>query len=137
MRDLASLRRRAIVLMREAIVLLDEAREGVAAAHLQAALDAAERVSPMTSGDELDDTTDLSDRAPPAADPALVRAIGGALAVIATLIARRGDTSLEEIANLLGIYAVVTDETSAEEGQFIGCWGAMLRDFAEAQRGGT
>src|SRR3546814_6355198 len=44
------------------------------------------------------------------ADHALVRAIGGALTVFATLMARKGIESLEETANLLGIYAVLTDE---------------------------
>jgi hypothetical protein len=53
---------------------------------------------------------------PIAADPALVRAIGGALTVFATLMARKGIEPLEETANFLGIYAVLTAETAPAEG---------------------
>ncbi|NBB42305.1 hypothetical protein [Sphingobium yanoikuyae] len=139
MKDLAPLRRRAIALMREAIVMLDEAREHRAANHLQAAIDAAERVSPMKPGDTLpDDSIDTPESTPQlAADPALVRAIGGALAVFATLMARQGGAPVDEVARLLGIYAAVTKERSDDEGLLVACWGAILRDFAEAQRGGT
>lgn len=66
------------------------------------------------------------------ADPALVRAMGGALAVFATLMARKGIAPLDEIANLIGIYAVVTGETAPDEGLILGCWGGMLRDAAQA-----
>src|SRR3546814_3132320 len=65
------------------------------------------------------------------ADPALVRAIGGALTVFATLMARKGIESLEETANLLGIYAVLTDEIAPDEALILGCWAGMLRDAAE------
>src|SRR3546814_1899677 len=54
--------------------------------------------------------------------PALVRAIGGALTVFATLMARKGIESLEETANLLGIYAVLTDEIAPDEALILGCW---------------
>lgn len=137
MKDSASLRRRAVALMREAIAMLDEAREQVAAVHLQMAIDVVERIPPMKPGDELpDERFGPSTSAPQlAADPALVRAIGGALAVFATLLARRGGSSVDEVADLLGIYALATQETSADEGLIIACWGAILRDVAEAQRG--
>ncbi|WP_236617641.1 hypothetical protein [Sphingobium ummariense] len=72
-----------------------------------------------------------------AADPALVRAMGGALAMFTALLARKGIATFEETANLLGIYAVTTAETSPEEGLILGCWGGMLRDFAQAQSGGA
>src|SRR3546814_17607642 len=65
------------------------------------------------------------------ADPALVRAIGGALTVFATLMARKGIESLEETANLLGIYAVLTDEIEPDEALILGCWAGMMRDEAE------
>lgn len=54
MMDFAPLRARAIVLMREALELLDEAGESTAAMHLQRAHDIAARVPPMQPGDELD-----------------------------------------------------------------------------------
>ncbi len=138
MKDLASLRRRAIALMREAIAMLNEAGEDFAASHLQAAIDAAARVAPLKPGEELpDENIDpfASTRLP--AEPAMVRAMGGALAVIATLMARQGGVSVDEVARLLGIYAVATRETSSDEGLIIACWGAILRDVADAQRGQT
>lgn len=135
MKDLASLRRRAIALMREAIAMLDEAREDHAAVHLQAAIDAAERNPPLKPGEEIpDENSAFPAPTPIRADPALVRAMGGALAVIATVMTRQGAVSLDEVANLLGIYAAATHETSADEGLIIACWGAILRDVADAQR---
>lgn len=162
MMDTSSMRERAIVLMREALELLDEAGEDVAAYHLQWAHDIAARVPPMQAGDEIDfgpNPDAVGDASPPgesagpvpasiskngagggrgvrmpggcpppfdrskedrmadmeqpdsvAADPALVRAMGGALTVFASLMARKGIAPLDEIANLLGIYAVVTSE---------------------------
>lgn len=51
-----------------------------------------------------------------ATDPALVRAMGGALAVFATLIARKGIAPLDGIPKLLGIYALVSAEAAPDEG---------------------
>lgn len=134
MKDLASLRRRAIALMREAIALLDEAREDKSATLLQAAIDTAERVPPLEPGEQLLDENAGPESTKSPADPALVRAIGGALAVLATSMARNGGDSVDELAQLLGIYAVASSETSPDEGLILGCWGAMLRDVAEAQQ---
>lgn len=128
------MRRRAIVLMRDALTLLDEAGESSAARNLQMALDMAERVPIMKPGDELpEDDPPVSPEM--AAEPALVRAIGGALAVIATLMARKDIASVKEVAQLLGIYAVATTETSPDEGTIIACWGAILREVAGVQDG--
>ncbi len=113
--------------------MLDEAGEARAAVHLQAAIDATERKAPLKPGEELPDE-DLA-ASEFHSDPALVRAMGGALALIASVMARQGSISLHEIANLLGMYAGVTNETSANEGLILACWVAMLRDVAEAQRG--
>lgn len=55
MRDLATPGERAVMHMREAMTLLEEASEGIAAAHLQAAIDSVERVAPLRPGDELPD----------------------------------------------------------------------------------
>ena len=45
----------AVSLMRIALALLDRAQEGVAAVHLQHALDLATNQPPMKLGDEIDD----------------------------------------------------------------------------------
>lgn len=140
MKDVASLRRRAILLMRETLALLDEAGEMTAAAHLQMAHDIASRISPMQPGDELPDRPDLcggEEMANLVANPALVKAIGGALAVLASLMAREGIASVREIAQQVGLYGVATAETAPDEGLILGCWGAMLREVARAQDEGT
>ena len=67
-------------------------------------------------------------------DAPLVRAMGGALSMFATLLARQGIVEASEVANLLGIYAVATNEVDNEEGMILGCWAAMIRDVAEQQR---
>lgn len=64
MTDLAMPRQRAVEHMRGAMALLEEAREGVAAAYLQAAIDAAERARPLQPGDELPDAGTASRLAP-------------------------------------------------------------------------
>ena len=67
-------------------------------------------------------------------DAPLVRAMGGALSMFATLLARQGIVEAIEVANLLGIYAVATSEVDNGEGMILGCWAAMIRDVAEQQR---
>lgn len=136
MSDPASKRHRAIVLMREALALLDEAKEDLAGCHLQAAIDTAERIAPANAGhSSLDERLNRTDTPPPA-DPVLIRAMGGALALLGTVIGKGEATSLSELSRLLGIYAAATHETSPDEGLVLACWGAMLRDVADAQQGG-
>lgn len=129
MKDLDALRRRALALMVETLALLDEAGERDAAAHQQAAHDALARIAPLRSGDEgQGERPELPELD---ADPALVRAIGSAFALFATLMHRGGPVPLDEMARMLGIYAVISSETSPQEGLILGCWGAILRDAAQ------
>src|SRR3546814_18032172 len=64
-------------------------------------------------------------------DAPLVRAMGGALSMFATLLARQGIVEAREVANLMGIYAVAKSEYDNEEGQILECWAAMIIDGAE------
>lgn len=48
-------------------------------------------------------------------DGPLVRAMGGALSLFATLLSRRGIVDTGEVANLLGVYAVATSETGTSQ----------------------
>lgn len=125
----ASSQQRAAGLMRVARSILDDAGETVSAAHLQAALDALVGVKPV----EPDEA--LLRQAAVAAEPSIVRAMGGALTVIATLMERRGDTTVEEISDVLGIYATITGETAGDEGLILAFWAATLRDAAQGERG--
>lgn len=124
------LRDRAAGLMRVALSLLDEAGEATAAAHLQAALDALAGAEPVEPDD------DLMRQAAVAADPSMVRAMGGALAVIGSLLEGKGVASMEEISNLLGIYAVITGETAPDEGLMIAYWAGTLREAAQGPANG-
>lgn len=129
MKDLDALRRRALALMGETLALLDEAGERDAAAHQQMAHDVLARVPPMRLGD--DGQGEGRELPELESDPALVRAIGSAFAVFATLMQRSDPVPLDEIARMLGIYAVISSETSPQEGLILGCWGAILRDAAQ------
>jgi hypothetical protein len=115
--------------MRVARSILDEAGEAVSAAHLQTAMDTLAGVEPTEPDEE------LLRQAAVAADPTIVRAMGGALAVICTVMERHGGTSVEEIAKLLGFYAVVTDETASAEGLILGYWAGVLREAVQARSG--
>ncbi|WP_454887830.1 hypothetical protein [Sphingomonas oryzagri] len=65
------------------------------------------------------------------ADSPLVRALGGALTLFATILARKERVPLTEVADHLAIYAVVTGEAATDEGMILGCWAGMMRDAAE------
>lgn len=119
---------RAAVLMRLALSLLDEAgggmEVGLSAVHLVHAIESLPKAATSSPASEVDRTAVLS-------DPSLVRAVGGALTVLAGLIEGKGVASVEEIAKLLGIYSVVTGETAPDEGLILACWAGMLQDIAQ------
>lgn len=121
-----SFRQQAAGLMRVALPMLDEAGEATAAAHLQTALDILAEANPAEPDDEVMRTAAV------AAHPAIVRAIGGALVVLSSLMERQGTVSAEEFSRILGTYAVVTDETARDEGLILGYWAGILRDFAQS-----
>jgi hypothetical protein len=50
-------------------------------------------------------------------------------------MARKGIEPLEETANFLRIYAVLTAETAPAEGLIPGCWADILRDAAQGISG--
>lgn len=68
-------------------------------------------------------------------DPAMVRAMGGALAVLAGMLEGKGVASVEEVSNVLGIYSVITGETAPDEGLILACWAGILRDAAQKKAG--
>ncbi|WP_257558083.1 hypothetical protein [Sphingobium sp. CFD-2] len=78
---------------------------------------------------------DSHDKPPP--DAALVRAMGGALSILTTLLARQGLLRVSDVSELFGVYAVATSEIDDAEGQILGCWAAMLRDVAQDQAVGS
>ncbi|RYL98441.1 hypothetical protein EWH08_17450 [Sphingobium indicum] len=61
--------------------------------------------------------------------------MGGALALVGTLIARGGDVPMDEFSRLLGIYAAATSESDNDEGMVLAYWAGMVRDVAEARPG--
>lgn len=111
---------RAASLIRQALEMLDESGERTAAAYLQHALD-------ILPEDPRDDTAEYRLRP----HMPVIRAMGGALALVATLIARGGDVSLDEFSRLMSIYAVATSETADDEGMVLAYWAGMVSDAAE------
>ena len=123
----------AVALMRAAMRLLDSARTNLngADAHLQMAIDAVCGVAPLDEGASIEDEPASLDLL--TVDKTLVRAMGGALALFATLLSRQGVVTAAEVGELLGIFAVVTGEEDRTEGLILGCWAAMIRDLAARQ----
>lgn len=125
-----SSQQRAAGLMRVALAILDEVEGGIsAAAHLQTALDMLADVEPVEPDEG------LLRQAALAADPAIVRAMGGALAIIGTLMERKGPISVGEISDMLGIYGAITAEAASDEGLILSYWAATLRDVAQGRNG--
>ena len=116
---------RAGGLMRVALSILDEAGEVSPAAYLQKAVDALGGVEPAAPDNA------LLEQAAVAADPTMVRAIGGMRAVLCTVLGREKISSVEEISGILGVYAATTAESSGAEGLILGYWAAMLRDVGQ------
>ena len=119
---------RAIALMAEALELLGGAGEhDTAAAHLQLAHDLVKGVQPgliddALAGAGLDDLR---------MDRAAVRAVGGTLTVLASLLGRAGVVPMREFADILAIYATITSENDRPQGLLIGCWASVLREAAD------
>ncbi len=129
MKDEPTLQQRAAGLMRIALSMLDEAGEATAAAQVQAAIDSLGQVDPAEPDEG------LLAKAAALSDPTLIRAMGGALSVLGVLMARRGEIRVDELANILGIYAVTTAESARNEGLILGYWAGMLRDVAQCMDG--
>lgn len=63
-------------------------------------------------------------------DPVLVRAIGGAFAIVGTILARSDVVPLDELARLFGIFATVSADEDPGAGTIIAAWGGMMLDAA-------
>lgn len=125
-----SMRQRAASLMRLALSMLDEAGDKTTAtAHLQMALDR------LAEGSASEPGHALSRGAQTVANPELVRAFSGAMAVLGCLLEGKSIATVEEVSDLLGLYAVVTNEISPDEGMILACWAGILRDVAQRQGG--
>lgn len=121
----ASKRDRADKLMRDALTLLDDAGEFVAAAHLEQAIASLDDPAPAGRGERA-----MPELIAPK-DPTMARALGGALAVIGTVLHRSGVVEIDELARLLGIFATVTGERDPASGTLIAGWGGMMLELSE------
>lgn len=65
-------------------------------------------------------------------DPVMVRAMGGALSIIGTVLARKDVVPLDELGQLLGIFATVSAEDDPACGTIIAAWGGMMIDAARS-----
>jgi hypothetical protein len=68
------------------------------------------------------------------ADKSLMRAMGGAFAVIGTLMDRAGIARIDEFADALAIYATVSAETDNDQGVILGYWASILQEVAVCRR---
>lgn len=117
---------RAIILMRAAMVMLEQADHAQAMLHLHSAIDAAKRPPFIsTDGDEPDDLWPM--------DRPLTRAIGGALAIVGTLLQRQEICTVQELADVFKFYAVVSGERDDREGLYLACWANVLIEVANAR----
>ncbi|MFD1103658.1 MULTISPECIES: hypothetical protein [Sphingobium] len=133
MTDKTALRGRAVALMAEALDLLDRAGEDAAAIYLQQAHDIAARLTALRADDAADPDRRSRERAT-SLDPALVKAIGGALAVVSAFLEKSGVATTDDFAQALGIYATVSRGENEDEGLALAYWAATLRDVAEFNR---
>jgi hypothetical protein len=117
---------RAIILMRAALVMLEQADHAQAMLHLHSAIDAAKR--PPFIATDGDDPNTLWPM-----DRPLTRAIGGAFAILGTLLQRQEVCSVDELADVFKVFAVVTSERDDREGIYLACWANVLRELAEAR----
>lgn len=130
-----ALRSQAVTLMQQALALLAEAGERDATSHLHMAHDLVAGNLQQSPQEDKEESGESESSPDPdfTSDLVLVKAVGGALAMLATFMSRRGVAPLDEIASALGVYAVISSESCGPEGAVIACWAQMLRDAAEAQ----
>ncbi|MBB4087541.1 hypothetical protein [Sphingomonas carotinifaciens] len=107
----------------EALLVLADAGVMPAATHLNAALACIGAVPDAQSGRDADCPTI-------GPDPILVRAIGGALAVVGTVLARDDLLPLAELGSLLGQFASVTEHHDPAVGLILANWSGMILDAA-------
>lgn len=78
--------------------------------------------------------SDRSDRESPSAaastDPALVRAVGGVLAIIGTVLARSDVVPLGELARLFELYAAISTDDDPDVGTIVEAWSSMIANAA-------
>ncbi len=63
-------------------------------------------------------------------EQALVRAIKGAIVMIATLLQREGLLSMEELGGKLGIYGAISAENQQGRRLILAAWSGMLSGMA-------
>lgn len=117
--------------IRKANAMLKQTGERPTSNHFQAANDSGERVSPTKPSDDLPyERASLCPGAQPAAEAELVRAIGGALALVASMTVRQGEVSVQQVEYLL---KVATKESSVHEGLIIAFTCALLHEIAGSE----
>jgi hypothetical protein len=120
--------KRALALMAEALRLLDaDGGHATAASHLQLAHDLIK--GGATREPDTGSATACEDEL--AMDRTAVRALGGTLSVLASVLGRAGVIPMRELGDILAIYATITSESDRPQGLLIACWASMLRDAAD------
>lgn len=118
----------ALFLMRQALTSLRAAGQTASLLHLGKAIEAAEKPASQADSDAIADPDIAS------IDQTILRAVGGAIAVIGTLLDRAGAVRISELAEAMSIFAVVTAERDEREGLYLGGWAALLDELAGSAR---
>lgn len=122
----------AVDLMEEALRHAGSA-EAVAALLRQAIIEARDLLLLLP----IDPVFESAGPTPMILDTAVVRAMGGVLGLLATLLQRGGLTTVEEFGKMLDIYAVVTAENCIDEGLIVGCWGGIVGQVSQQRHEDT
>ena len=115
----------ALFLMRQALALVKSAGQLESLFHLSRAIELTERSCPQPATDAAATDSEIA-----AIDQTMLRAVGGAIAVIGTLLDRAGAVRISELAEAMSVFAVVTAERDEREGLYIGGWAALLDELA-------
>ena len=115
----------AIFLMRQALAIVKSAGQAESLFRLSRAIELTERGFPQAVPHAR-----ATDPETASIDRTILRAMGGAIAVIGTLLDRAGAVRISELAEAMGLFAVVTAERDEREGLYLGGWAAILDELA-------
>lgn len=87
-------------------------------------------IASIDRADEMDRSDDDPVMIPPH-DPVLVRAMGGAMTILGTVLARSDLVELDELGRLFGLFATVSARHDPAMGTIVAGWGGMILSAAQ------
>lgn len=111
--------------MDDARALLTDLGLVPAATYLDYAIASIDHASEVDRGDD-DDPVMIRPH-----DPVLVRAMGGAMTILGTVLARSDLVELDELGRLFGLFATVSARDDPAMGTIVAGWGGMILGAAQ------